>query len=362
MVEAPEGKGMIRWFPGKHTLLQVILLSSLASGCSTLSSPELPNNVNSTAESIQGMQRQVRSEGLTSEQREDLQQRLNARIQGFSEELQAQARFHERNEEWYQATQILAAGLRVLPDNPDLSRALDMLNAQRDKAQRSNQWRAAINEARYQLERRNVLKERLRIEGELPSLRWQLQQAGSRLDSLAPTLRNCARQSMRDQLWTFTADCIELARQIRGPGFVAAEQADYDQHIQSLTPVAPLSVKIPTSHQRLREQLESSLTRGDLVEARNTLEKLLAVSEEKAALRDLQTAIDQAIAARIGELEALAAEYYRSQDYPAAKQCWQEILTLQPEHAEARNRLERVERVIQSLEQLRSPEAEPLSE
>lgn len=264
---------------------------------------------------------------------------------------------YERDGEWYQAVQLTAEGLRLLPDHPRLVELYQSSEAQLETARLYLGWERLIGETRQQLTERDLLRSENKLKAPSDYRDWQLNRLEQAIDTSAEKLRQCGLQSMESRQWHYAEDCLLLAAHIRGHDFVKQEQAELKQSRDS---TAPASKTINTlQERRLATAFNQALQQNNLLKARATLQRLQQLDTVQTNLPALENQLNTAIAKEVIRLEEQAAEHYRNQEYQRAKENWQAILSLQPSHEAAKERLKRAEKVLQTLEELQSETDKP---
>lgn len=330
---------MIRAGLGTGLVFCLLLLS----GCNTLRQAQFPPSLEPLAKQATGQSPQAREQFISALSR------------------QVQAR--KQQGQLYQALQLSRQGRELLPDDASLFALQTHLENQLQTEQRHLGWQREISRARADLATRAVLQEEQRLEPASSYRNWRLQRLGNELNQQAETLRLCTRQAIAEKLWDYAESCINLAAEIRGKDFVAVESRQFRTATQ-----APKKVVVITPPQKPKpdpnytpqiQAFERAMKNGRLVTAANIISRLNAAKKPPAILPKLKSRLALAIEREIARLEAAAAEHYRQQEYDQARVSWQKILELQPGHPEAGERLKRVEKVLQSLQELQEPNPRP---
>jgi len=101
------------------------------------------------------------------------------------------------------------------------------------------------------------------------------------------------------------------------------------------------------------EQAEALATAGNYAEASTEVDKVLAEEPENPRALALRIGLDQIMELQNRVLGELAASLYADGELDAAIQVWETLLIISPDHAEARERLDRARRVRNNLDQVR---------
>ncbi|WJW76240.1 hypothetical protein QVG61_03865 [Thiohalobacter sp. IOR34] len=345
-----------------HLLPFLLLLGTLA-GCTGLPqrSPALPESLEQAAMAYREAQSRLAGIAADDPQRARLERDLRSYRKEFEETAITLAHREERRDRLLAAVQLLERALTLAP-SPRLQSLHDDLEARRLATLKRLDWEQDLARSRYLLDQRRLLQARSGAAAGETARQWRLRWIRWELEALSLKHRQCAESALATSQLAIAEACIRQAEAIRGTDFVAAQRrklaARRKPRPAAARPAAATAAADNADEtRRLRLQLRLALRQGDLPQARRLVEQLIARDGETAALLDLKAAIDNAIAARIGALRQQASELYSKQDYLRARARWQEILSLDPEDAEARGLLERVERVIHKLEQLQEQQS-----
>lgn len=114
--------------------------------------------------------------------------------------------------------------------------------------------------------------------------------------------------------------------------------------------------------QRIRKHLEEA-TRlydsGQLTEARRVLKVLLKEDPQNAPAKALLNDVESRLKSYLENLLAAGDRLYREGEIEGAKATWRAALTLDPQDERARDKMERAQRVLDNLENLRRAEPQP---
>ncbi len=111
-----------------------------------------------------------------------------------------------------------------------------------------------------------------------------------------------------------------------------------------------------TESQSLRAAFSKAYSAGDYIEARRVLNRLRElVGEDK--LRDDTARLREATATRIEALMSEGASLYSRGEFQEAIARWTEVTHLDPDHTQARDHIERAQRVVETLSRLRGSKA-----
>lgn len=293
-----------------------------------------------------------------------LEQLTSARLTYIVAALEGAAQL-QRAGEWLPAKLLLDKAVKNTPDSQRLVDAREQVETELSARLRSNDCQLGAARAHYLSQKLRLLELRTPLDTKDYLQDWKSSRERQELDQLAEQLRDCTNAALDDNQLLLAEVTLAAATPIHGPNFVAAEQQRLDQLKQQAAPIKPTTVKQRKSdspQQRIRKAhiaLQSAMTRGDLRQAKARIAELRKLSGDTPQLLELDKSVSDAIAAYIGETHDRANTLYRAQQIEAARDLWQKILELDPDDAQARTNLERAERVLKKLEELKGnlPEA-----
>ena len=106
--------------------------------------------------------------------------------------------------------------------------------------------------------------------------------------------------------------------------------------------------------QQLLEATGRALDENDLVLARETFSKVPGTTRRDDNVVAMAARLDQAIAARVDELLHRGDRQYRADKVTAAIATWSKAREIDPDNSEITERLERANKVLARLEELKS--------
>lgn len=113
---------------------------------------------------------------------------------------------------------------------------------------------------------------------------------------------------------------------------------------------------------QLKQEYQSALDAGKLANARTILRNLERLAPDDAGLREEHEQLSRAIAEESERLFQEGVRLYSRGEFEDAARQWRLVLELTPEHRNAAENLERAERVLERLEQLREKQVRGYTE
>ncbi len=324
-----------------------------------------PDELEVMAERYQALQKKLRKLAADAPERATLERQAASYLAEFEELALNRARGHERNHELLAAVQVLNGALERLPSKR-LQNLRDELNSRRLRELQALAWQEEIADTRHLMEISDILSMRAQLAELTAKERKTLARADQQLELAAQALKGCAREALDAGRPAIAAKCADLAGALAGESYIAEERARIRARLAEKP--APKARKAPKELpggrrevRQLRLRLHLQVRQGALLEARETLRRLIGIEGETPQFRELKTAIDNAITARVEELAERANRFYREQEYTRARDAWRELLRYDPDNSEARAALERAEKILHKLEELKQQQGESRS-
>jgi len=356
------------WRPDLPTAL---LLLSLLAGCSHIETIRLGEDRPEDLGALMESRQYERAEQLLNDfpylDTPDQREHLHERISDYEQATLVEAQALESGDRLYNAIEVLDKALVDLPHSSALNDYRRTLAQQRDIRLRDNQRKKLVSRAEYIVQQQQIYEEQSNLESPGFSKRWtntlHVQEAARLVDGLL----ECGHESLQmDDL--VTADkCLHLARSIDDTPAVqaalsslAAKQESQRDNMEKKEQVKRVSKEKKQAINR-RNKTQDLLTRtgkalkeNDLLAARTSFSKIPAGERKTKAVVNMQARLDQAIDPVVTELLNKGDRLYRADKVDRAISSWTVALELDPGNTAIRERLDRANKVLARLEELRS--------
>lgn len=270
-----------------------------------------------------------------------------------------------REGRWSEALDLYREALSRLPQHPGLREHLKNFRVKQAERIESLDLEKLIAEGQWlrtalaiQESITEVDPESWSHSSDLKNLRYQAERISERL-----TERGLAAMETKD-LGT-AGRTLPLAAQLNpSPRIAKAEKQLSEAEAQQLRrkrQARQRAQKLEQERQAgaLRAAFEQAHSEGDLVRARDILGRLLGLAGKDPDNRRLAESFEQDLDGVIQQRLDEGALLYSQGRIEEAMGRWRYVLELAPEHDEARTNLERAERVVQRLQQLREKQTVP---
>jgi len=357
-------------------LLLVLLLPVIA-GCSGMDTIRLGQDKPEDLDKLLQQHEYARARQLTSKHASldtaTIQARISNDESAYEKQVHAEALALESSNDLLGAVQVLSTALQKVPHSNSLRELRNTIEPERVKQLQTNEQEQLIARARYILNQQKLYQEQANLEAPTLGQRWEHKRNVKEAQVLAEDLLEHGQQALDQNQMALAKICLQLSQQLNATPEVDAMLADIhateDAHKQVAfqeTKLAKKKASIKKARSRKKEQLDDrkktaillaeaqqALDRDDLQVARATVMQIPSsaiTDSEVVAFRD---ELDQAIDVRVKKLMANGDAQYRADNVLQAVRTWTEALSLAPDNRYLRDRVERANKVLSRLEQLK---------
>lgn len=359
---------MNHWRPD---LPAALLLLSLLAGCSHIETIRLGENRPDDLNTLMESRQYERAEQLLNDfpyldtpgQREH----LHGQIAEYEQTALVEAQALETGGHLYNALEVLDKALLNLPHSAVLNDYRRNLARQRDIRLRDNQRKKLVSRAEYIVLQQQIYEEQANLESPGFGKRWTNTLHQQEAASLADGLLECGHESLQEDDLVTADKCLQLARSIDDSPAVqaaisnlAAKQESQRDNMEKKEQVKRVSKEKKLASNRrnktqdLLARTGKALEANDLLAARTSFSKIPAREHRTKAVVEMQARLDQAIDPVVTELLNKGDRQYRADKVDRAISSWTIALELDPDNTAIRERLDRANKVLARLEELRS--------
>jgi tetratricopeptide (TPR) repeat protein len=352
-------------------LIAALTLLSLLAGCANMETIRLVEDRPEDLNALLERQQYERAEQLlnqypyldTPEQRRT----LHETIADYEDTAIREARSQEREDDLIGAVAVLDNALTNLPHSTVLNEYRRTLEQIRDRRLRDSVRRQLISRAEFIVEQQEIYTEQLNLEHPGLGKRWTNTYYQHEAASLAGQLLSCGLECLQENDLETAESCLRLARAIDDTPVARAaydrlnERLDDNRdaqekqaHSTRVKQEKKLAITRRNHTDELLEQTGKALDANDLLLARVTFEKIPGRERGTASVVAMQKRLDKAIAPRVTGLQKQGDRQYRTDRVDKAINSWQQALELDPDNTAIQERLERANRVLARLQELKS--------
>jgi len=345
----------------RNPVVSILVITLLLAACSQLPTADSPGTgiqleqylaKNDYEGAHQWLDGQARKGADTTANKRLLEQHIHA----FEQSTLTQLTRLEKEGNWNEALDQLNTALDKLPHSAVLLAERKRALSLRDPALQRNIESELLIRANYLRQSMEILQDRQKIRS--PTLTESVHKTRLRLEQheLSTLLLSCATNAISREDYVNAEKCLRAAKAGGDPEKIQAlreelARAQLDGGVDPDIQRKRL-VQKQQAAQQYRQQLHAALARGELAQARAIIHELMKLEGHTPELTALRNAVEAAISARVAELHDTANAYYRDSEIVLAREQWVEILRLEPGNEQARDNINRANRVLKNLETL----------
>jgi hypothetical protein len=296
----------------------------------------------------------------------DLQALIKARETAYVEAVIATARRQEDENDLLGAVQNLSVALQRVPHNDELRELRQTLERERVQQLKLNERERLITRANYMLEQQALYQQQVNLAQPSIGQRWEYSRNEKEAITLSGQLLEHGEYALLQNDLSNAETCLQLSLLLN---HTTAAQETLSK-LQSLrashqqVELEKASIKQAKKEQKkqrsqqqqtevLLAEARQALQQNNLQVARAAIVQIPAASsnnrEVVATRGDLREAINREVAALVAKGDSL----YRADNVHEALHNWNEALSLDPEHRTLQERIDRANKVLARLEELK---------
>ena len=363
----------------KHVLILTgaILLSILA-GCTGMQTVQLVQDRPEDLELLLEQHEYARARQLTGKypslDTPQVQQVITLRESGYVNSTYADARILESDQDLLGAVQLLSDALQRVPHDALLRELRNSLEQERVRQLKDNERKLLVARASYMIEQQQLFLQQANLEQPSLGQRWENSRNEKTAVSLSRQLIEYGEYALQQGDLENAQTCLDLSLALHATSGaqsllseVAAakhsqhklvQQEENVQQVRKQKKFQQKQQKIQLKQQQKTEVLlaetQQALNNNDLQVARSTFVKIPLSASNLSEVQAVQHDLDQAVGTRVTMLMAAGDTQYRADKVHEAVRIWGEARTLDPENPELKERIDRANKVLARLEELKS--------
>jgi len=354
----------------RRRFIPVLSLLLVLTGCADMNSIRIVQDQPGDLQDLIGKDEFVRARLLTGRYPAidtlEVQQTISARESEYEESVYTRARKLAAAGNLLGAVSLLTDALQKLPHSMLLHTLRTDLEAKREQQVKLNERNMLLTRARFLLEQRALYEKQARLQPPDYNQKreYSRQQAESKV--IAGRLVEHAGDALRRSDTAAAKKCLQVAQQL-GPSEQAAgmlaDLLNQEQAAQASKQQAVIKQQAIIQRNRTRtekketrqilEATQQAIEQHKLQDAQAALARLPASSTRDSNVVELQGNLDQAVSSRVHDLTLAGDSQYRAERILPALKAWKAALALDPDNQELVKRIDRANRVLSNLEELR---------
>ena len=269
----------------------------------------------------------------------------------------------EKQGDWHGAERILQGAIDVLPDSQALNSARQLFSERRQLREEQLRMELAIYRGEQLLKEAEAYQRLRQLKGP-DVLTWlELKSFHHKCQGAAQALQDHAQQALQRDDYTQAQRGLKVARRLYGDDLLQDkdQRENIDQDL-ALTYRQLRQTKRQTARGSRRKEgkipvteLQQALDTGDLLGARQHLNRLRQQSPQDPRLLPLQSRFQTQLKARVEAAIKRGNDLYSEGKIERAVEIWREAKALDPGNAELLTNIARAEKVLENLKALSAP-------
>lgn len=278
----------------------------------------------------------------------------------------AEARTLEENNDLLGAVQLLSGALQKVPHSTLLRELRHTIEQERLAQLKTNEREQLVSRATFMLEQQKLYQDKINLESPSLGQRWENKRNAKEAGELSVKLLEHGEHAIQSNNLEIAEDCLQLSAALQPSPQTEALLSEIGTIKTSRKQVASkqASIKKVKKQQKVKQQqknetrillqeTQQALANDDLQVAHETFGQIPPSARQHKDILAIQDDLDKAVNARVEKLILDGDAQYRSDNVLGAVRLWTEGLTLEPENQELRERVERANRVLVRLEELK---------
>ena len=362
--------------PSQRKITLLLLLLALLSGCAGMDQLQVLQDSPQDIEQLLEQDEYARIRQLTGRYPEidtpDLHDLINMREAAYVETVVTEASRLEAENDLLGAVQILSVAMQRVPHSDELRTLRQTLESERVQQLKRNERERLITRANFMLDQQDLYRQQANLERPSLGQRWEISRYERESSVLSGQLLEHGEYALLQNDLTSAETCLHLSLRLNHS--VTAEEtlsrvqslrASQQQVVLEKASItqAKKERKIQHSQQQRTEVLlaktQQALEQNNLQVARAAFVKIPAATSNSSEVIALKDDLNEAVSRHVSGLVAKGDSLYRADNVHEALQHWNEALSLDPENQALQERIDRANRVLARLEELKRQQRRP---
>ena len=297
----------------------------------------------------------------------EIQAWITAQESEYEAAVFAEARALQDNNDLLGAVTLLSDALLRLPHSTLLRELRNGIEQERVEQLQTNERKQLISRAGFMLEQQKLYANKINLESPSFTQRWENKRNAREALELSASLLEHGQHAMQDEQLDVAMQCLQLSSALNPTDEANTLISEINTTLESRKQVKikQASIKKAKKRQKVKqnqknrtrvlvEDIQQALAKDDLQAARAAYVQIPASSLQRSEVISVRDELDSAVRHRVAEILMAGDAQYRADRVLEALRTWTEGLSLDPENPELRERVERANRVLARLEELKS--------
>ena len=301
-------------------------------------------------------------DSATTAQQQQIQQ-LHSSLRHFERNVIRTASRLEQQDDWHGAERLLHGATDLLPGSQALNRARQQFSERRQLREERVRMELAIQRGEQLLQEAEAYQRLQQLKGP-DVLTWlELKNFQRKCRGSAQALQDHAQQALQREDYTLAQRSLKVARRLYGNDLLQdpdqREKIDQDLALahRELRQTQPQAARgsLKKDNQAPVIEFKQALAAGDLLSARQHLDRIQQESPQDPQLLPLQAQLRLQLNARVEAAIKRGNDLYSKREIERALTVWREAKTLDPDNVELLTNIARAEKVLENLRALSAP-------
>lgn len=259
--------------------------------------------------------------------------------------------------QWHEAKLTLDEAMEKLPETPALDKAYQEFITQRRQYLRSLYIQIAINKAEWLVKNREIAQQLTQTEPDSSKTQGTLSEFQEQTKEVYPKLIHCGKlaESLGD--FGMAQQCYELANTLMPDTNLKQKlssiRASLDKQISPHNQSGKSTPSLSLLGRSLLEKSQQALKAGNLKLALSHYEKIPDDDKRLPVVREYNIKMERRIRENVRQGIELGRKLYSQGQVEQALAVWNKLLGLEPDNDNLLSHIDRAERVMQKIRQLR---------
>jgi tetratricopeptide (TPR) repeat protein len=259
---------------------------------------------------------------------------------------------------WAEALDSYDDALDRLPDSAVLKDGLSQLHQEQTQELERLELKRLFSYGTWLKEVLPIFDDLVRVDPRSSTAKARQQRMRKEADSLAEELTQYGNRALANNQLTSAERLLTLASQLSDTPTIRESLKNLkEQKIANKQHQKALALKRKSITDNLLKQFDKSFSRKQFSRSRKQLKALADAGLEKNSYNKLQKKLQQAIDREASRLMRSGVNAYSRGQFELAVKNWKLVLELQPDNKQANDSLQRAEKVLKRLKELRTKQA-----
>lgn len=353
-------------------LIQIlaVLLLAMVTGCSQMETLRIGQDRPEDLEPLVKQHEYARARQLTGKHPSldsvEIQTWITRQESEYEAAVFTDARSLESNNDLLSAVQLLSSALQKIPHSTLLRELRSAIEYERVDQLKINEREQLVSSATYMLEQQKLYQNKINLESPSLGQRWENKRNAKEAQALSAKLLEHGQYAMQTDQLEIAENCLNLSAALKHSAEADALLFEIKTTKDSRKQVAQTqaSIKKKKKQQKVKRkqtnktkvlmvETQQALSNDDLQVARAAFVQIPPSAQLRKDVIVIQDNLDKAVSTRVDELITAGDAQYRADNVLEAIRTWTKGLSLDPENQELRERVERANRVLARLEELK---------